>query len=220
MLRSRSCKHVLRGASAVISEWFEIRYRLGIWSWSILDLTARPFGVINRTMLLTSLDTRDRVLFLRCALAHSSHRSRLVWTILTYAGGATCTILAVILPLLIGGPIAGVAARALLTLAVSHLVVQLVKRTVGRPRPSRGVASTVLVAEPDQFSFPSGHATAAMSVAFVYAHAYPSLALPLVALAGAVGMSRVFLGVHYPGDVLIGQVIAVATGFFALQGWR
>ncbi|HEX3534278.1 MAG TPA: phosphatase PAP2 family protein, partial [Gemmatimonadaceae bacterium] len=142
--------------------------------------------MINPTMLLTSLDSRDRLLFLRCALAHSSRRSRLVWTILTYAGGATCTILAVILPLLIGGSIGDVAERALVTLAVSHMIVQLVKRTVGRPRPSRGVASTILVAEPDRFSFPSGHATAAMSVAFVYANAYPSLALPLVALAGAV----------------------------------
>jgi undecaprenyl-diphosphatase len=59
-----------------------------------------------------------------------------------------------------------------------------------------------------------------MSVAFVYASAYPSLALPLVALAAAVGISRVFLGVHYPGDVLIGQLIAVLTGLVALHGWR
>jgi len=171
-------------------------------------------------MILSRLDTRDRVLFLRCALANSSRRSRFLWTILTNAGSATCTILAVTLPLLLGGVLAAVAERALVALVVSHLVVQLVKRTVGRPRPSRGVGSTVLVAEPDRFSFPSGHATAAMSVAFVYASAYPSLALPLVALAGAVGMSRVFLGVHYPGDVLIGQIIAVVTGFFALHAWR
>jgi undecaprenyl-diphosphatase len=59
-----------------------------------------------------------------------------------------------------------------------------------------------------------------MSVAFVYASAYPALALPLVVLASAVGMSRVFLAVHYPGDVLIGQLIAVVTGLVALHGWR
>jgi undecaprenyl-diphosphatase len=172
-------------------------------------------------MLLSHLDTRDRVLFLRCALADSSRRSRFLWKLLTNAGGATCTILAVILPLLLGGgALASVAEQGLVTLVISHLIVQLVKRTVGRPRPSRGVGSAMLVAEPDRFSFPSGHATAAMSVAFVYASAYPSLALPLVALAGAVGMSRVFLGVHYPGDVLIGQLIAVVTGFFALHSWR
>jgi undecaprenyl-diphosphatase len=56
-----------------------------------------------------------------------------------------------------------------------------------------------------------------MSVAFIYASAFPSLALPLVALAVGVGMSRVFLGVHYPGDVLIGQVIAVIAGVFVLH---
>jgi undecaprenyl-diphosphatase len=197
-----------------------LRYSIGIWSWSFLDLGARPFGVINGTMLLTHLDTRDRVLFLRCALADSSRRSRFLWKLLTNAGGAACTILAVTLPLLFGGALADVAERGLVTLVLSHIVVQLVKRTVGRPRPSRGTGRTVLVAEPDQFSFPSGHATAAMSVAFVYATAYPALALPLVAIAAAVGMSRVFLGVHYPGDVLIGQLIAVVTGFFALHGWR
>jgi undecaprenyl-diphosphatase len=67
------------------------------------------------------------------------------------------------------------------------------------------------VAEPDRFSFPSGHSAAAMSVAIAYAVAYPSAAAPLIALAALVGMSRVFLGVHYPGDVLIGQLLAALT---------
>ena len=74
--------------------------------------------------------------------------------------------------------------------------------------------------EPDRFSFPSGHAAAAMSVAFIYANAWPSLALPLIAVAGAVGLSRVFLGVHYLGDVLTGQLIAVGTGAAVLHALR
>lgn len=53
-----------------------------------------------------------------------------------------------------------------------------------------------------------------MSVAFIYANAYPSVALPVLVFAGAGGVSRVFLGVHYPGDVLIGQLIA---GLFAMH---
>jgi undecaprenyl-diphosphatase len=51
-----------------------------------------------------------------------------------------------------------------------------------------------------------------MSVAFAYAVAHPPLAAPLLAVAMAVGLSRVALGVHYPGDVLVGQLIAVLTG--------
>jgi undecaprenyl-diphosphatase len=174
--------------------------------------------MISPTMLLTHLGARDRTLFLRCALLDSSLRARRFWTILTHAGGARITILAATLPLLLGGALAATAQQALIALVVSHLLVQLVKRTVGRPRPSHGLDCTALVVEPDRFSFPSGHAAAAMSVAFVYASVYPALALPLVVLAGAVGMSRVFLGVHYPGDVLIGQLIAVLTGLVALHG--
>jgi len=168
--------------------------------------------MFSPTIILSNLGARDRTLFLRCALVYSSRRARFLWTILTHLGGATFTVLAATIP--------AVAQQALVTLLLSHLLVQLVKRTVGRPRPSRGIAGAALIVEPDRFSFPSGHAAAAMSVAFVYASAYPSLALFLVALAGAVGISRVFLGVHYPGDVLIGQIIALVTGLVALHGWR
>jgi undecaprenyl-diphosphatase len=176
--------------------------------------------MISPTVIVSRLGAHDRTLFLRFSLVNSSQRARLCWTILTNLGGARPMIVAAILPLFFGGSIAAVAQRALLTLFVSHVVVQLIKRTVGRPRPSRGTRFTALAAEPDRFSFPSGHAAAAMSIAFVYAVAYPTMALPLVLLAVAIGMSRVFLGVHYPGDVVIGQIIAVATGIFAMSAWR
>lgn len=168
-------------------------------------------------MILTSLGSRDRMLFLRWSLGETSRRSRQAWTVLTHAGGATATILVAVIPFIIGGEMTKVGAEALFTLAVSHIVVQLVKRTVGRPRPSRATLSVAHVMEPDRFSFPSGHAAAAMSVAFVYAIAFPQIAIPIILLAGLIGMSRVVLGVHYPGDVLIGQLIAVLTGILALR---
>ena len=100
----------------------------------------------------------------------------------------------------------------LATLLISHLLVQIVKRTVTRPRPSRCVIGANRTSEPDRFSFPSGHSAAAMSVALAYGLALPNLAGPLVILALLVGASRVFLGVHYPGDVVAGQLLAIATG--------
>lgn len=104
------------------------------------------------------------------------------------------------------------AGRALLLLVLSHFLVQLVKRTVGRPRPSTGTSYAALVAEPDRLSFPSGHAAAAMSLALGYGAVLPGVAPLLISLAAVVGFSRVALGVHYPGDVVAGQVLAVLTG--------
>lgn len=166
---------------------------------------------------LTRLDAHDRALFLRWALgADGPLGQRRTWTAITHAGGTACSVLAATVPLAFGGEVAAAARQALGTLVLSHLVVQLVKRTVGRPRPSRGLTVEALIAEPDHFSFPSGHSAAAMSVALMYGLAFPALALLLLPLALLVGFSRVVLGVHYPGDVLAGQAIAIATGLMVL----
>lgn len=163
--------------------------------------------------ILVQLDQRDRALFVRC-VDHARTRRwwRAGWTLLTYLGGTVCSIAAAAGPLFFGhGALAMAAQHALATLALSHIAVQLVKRTVIRPRPSRREAWSALVSEPDRFSFPSGHSAAAMAVAFAYALAFPALAPALITIAMLVGASRVFLGVHYPGDVLIGQLIAIVT---------
>jgi undecaprenyl-diphosphatase len=149
---------------------------------------------------------------LRCAIAPTAPRlSRAVWTAITHLGGTGLSLLAAGLPWFACCELHAASKLALLTVVFSHLVVQLVKRTVARLRPAKVERFVSLVSEPDCFSFPSGHATSSMSLALVYGMSFPALAVPLLLLALLVGFSRVRLRVHYPSDVLVGQLIAVLT---------
>jgi undecaprenyl-diphosphatase len=166
------------------------------------------------TSILARLDAQDRALFARWTLERST-TGRRVWVACTHLGGVWCIVALTAVPLFAVGALHTVAVHAAVGLAVSHAIVQILKRNVLRARPADGAES--LVAIPDEFSFPSGHAAAAMAVAVVYAAAYPAMALPLLGVAAAVGFSRVCLGVHYPGDVLVGQAIAVMTDIVVLS---
>jgi len=162
--------------------------------------------------LFLRLNAHDRALMRRYTMSPTASRVRRAgWTVITHLGGTGPALLAAGLPLLACCTLHEVSRLAFACVVVSHIIVQIMKRTVVRDRPATTGRYTSLVREPDRFSFPSGHATASMSVAVVYGAAYPTWAAPLLFLAFLVGISRVRLGVHYPSDVLVGQLIAAVT---------
>jgi undecaprenyl-diphosphatase len=89
----------------------------------------------------------------------------------------------------------------------------ILKSWIGRPRPSL-VDPHVhpLIAVPPDPSMPSGHALTAFACAAVLAPFAPRLRPWLYAYAGLVALSRPYLGVHYPSDVIVGALIGLALG--------
>jgi undecaprenyl-diphosphatase len=134
---------------------------------------------------------------------------------ITHLGGATTT-LGVGLALLALDLRLGLA--ALLANAASHVVVQLLKRLVARPRPCDPDGQLLaLVDLPDPFSFPSGHAAAATAVAATLTRWEPRLGLLVVPIAVAVAVSRVRLRVHHVSDVLAGVALGLAGALGATE---
>jgi membrane-associated phospholipid phosphatase len=102
--------------------------------------------------------------------------------------------------------------------ATSIVVNQPMKLAGSRRRPDRlamRVPGSRWVSMPSSTSFPSGHAASAAAFAVAVEGVLPRLRLPLRVAAAAVAFSRVYTGVHYPGDVIVGAltgaVIAGAT---------
>jgi membrane-associated phospholipid phosphatase len=89
-----------------------------------------------------------------------------------------------------------------------------IKPVARRSRPARSEPDAFAgrhVAMPTSTSFPSGHAASAFAFAYAVSRGLPGLAVPIGLLAGAVAVSRVHTGVHYPSDVVVGSVLGAAT---------
>ncbi len=109
-----------------------------------------------------------------------------------------------------GGPRARDFRRAARLVAAAYALNTLIKLAVRRPRPELP-GLPALTSTPSSLSFPSAHA----STSFAGARAYARLGLPpapLYALAGALSLSRLYLGVHYPSDLIAGAALGAALG--------
>jgi membrane-associated phospholipid phosphatase len=97
--------------------------------------------------------------------------------------------------------------------AISFVATYLIKKLVGRPRPFIRNLKIVPVYIPGESSFPSGHTSTSFSTAMAVSQAYPKwyVIAPAFLWAGATGYSRMYLGVHYPTDVLGGAALGSAT---------
>jgi len=135
---------------------------------------------------------------------------------LTHLGGARATIGTGVALLPFGGSTARLGLAVLVANALSHVAVQVLKRTVVRARPCDPLGRPLaLVDLPDPFSFPSGHAAAAASVAASVSLAEPRLTPVVLPLAALVAYSRVRLRVHHASDVLVGAALGMGGALAA-----
>jgi anti-anti-sigma factor len=114
------------------------------------------------------------------------------------------------------------ALRGLGSIALTSPVVNVgIKRLIRRPRPSlrRVPLARRLRTQPATTSFPSGHAASAAAFAVGAASEMPRAAVPLGVLAGTVAYSRVYVGVHYPLDVLTGAAMGAGVALLTRLQW-
>ena len=153
--------------------------------------------------------------FLRCALLDP------IMTVYTQLGnaGILWIVLSVVLLCIPKTRKAGFV--SLLAMLLGLLCTNVVlKHLVGRTRPWLVVEGLVhMVEEHDPNSFPSGHTCAAFAAASAWCRTLPKRWMKIVAvvMAALMGFSRLYVGVHFPSDVLAGAALGVIAAFLA--GW-
>ena len=106
----------------------------------------------------------------------------------------------------------------LLALVFNHILTnEILKDVFGRPRPYTVSTELVtLIKQLSSYSFPSGHTSTSFAAAFVLFRMLPKkFGIPALVLAAMIGFSRLYVGVHYPTDVLGGIVVGFMCSVWA-----
>ena len=102
-------------------------------------------------------------------------------------------------------------------LAVSFYITAFLKILIARPRPYVSLTNVILLGPAEKsYSFPSSHAVSAFIIASILSSHFKKYAL-FYALAAVIAFSRVYMGVHYPSDVIGGAVLGTLTGYLLVR---
>ncbi|MGL4820599.1 MAG: phosphatase PAP2 family protein [Bacilli bacterium] len=161
----------------------------------------------------TYLAKTDEFVVLFCNSYFPRARWNVFFSNVTHLGGASFTVaISLILVILTRGALHNVALASFWSLVLSHLVVQIVKRSFKRKRPYQVLDDILIHPKPLlDASFPSGHTTAISSLLIPYTFYEPALMLIFAPIILCVGFSRMYLGMHYLTDVGMGLTLALLS---------
>jgi len=129
---------------------------------------------------------------------------------LSYAGRLGLIWVAIALVLCVLYRRWGLLGLTIIAVALADWSAMGLKALVDRPRPPlRYAEPEPLVRTPHDGSFPSGHAATSFAAATILSFAFPRLAPFLFVLAALIAWSRVYVGVHYPLDIIGGAILGI-----------
>lgn len=107
--------------------------------------------------------------------------------------------------------------RIFISVAVASILVEtILKPMIGRVRPTMDMGAHI-IAPAFGYSFPSGHATVSWALAAVLSSVEKAYAPLWFFIAFCISLSRIYLGVHFPSDVVAGALIGLAIGHITLH---
>jgi undecaprenyl-diphosphatase len=103
---------------------------------------------------------------------------------------------------------------SLITVTITdQLASSVLKPMIARPRPCWELEVHLLVGCGSGFAMPSSHAANLFGQAYFFRAVWPKSARYLIPVAITVALSRVFVGVHYPADIVVGAALGTLSGF-------